>query len=96
MSPAALAPARAGSRPAPAAGELRVALCPAGLQWLLQRRREAKAGAAARWDALAFCTTRAALARLWRAHGGGEAPALDALPERVPRRRRQGDAGPPR
>ncbi len=61
-------------------GRLRVILCRDGIQWILQRK---KAGAAARWQALSYCTTRKALTRLWTAADGTTAPELARFPETV-------------
>ena len=63
-------------------GEYRVILCKDGIQWIVQRRRK---GAAARWLALGYCTTRAALARLWSTYYGEDAAEISALPETVRR-----------
>jgi hypothetical protein len=77
-------------------GDWRVAVCRDGLQWLLQHRRErAKEDATAAWDSVAFCTTRAALVRLWRAHTGQDgADLLGVLPERIARPRRSRYSSP--
>ena len=63
-------------------GDVRVALCRDGIQWLLQRRRARFPAGGAAWDTLRYCTTRKALARLHRALVGRDVPELDALPER--------------
>ncbi|MDO5631636.1 MAG: hypothetical protein Q4G22_07340 [Paracoccus sp. (in: a-proteobacteria)] len=64
-------------------GAHRVITCPRGLQWIVQQRR-CKAGHA-RWRSLHYCTTRAALVRLWRGAepGCGPVQALDDLPPRA-------------
>lgn len=61
-------------------GECRIAVCRDGIQWLLQHRRNGpKEGATAAWGNLGFCTSRAALVRLWRAHTGEDGTDLLAL-----------------
>ncbi len=62
----------------------RVILCPAGIQWILQRRDGERAGGT-RWAGVGYCLTRDALLRLCR---GLESPGdpsalliLAALPE---------------
>ncbi|MDO5612927.1 MAG: hypothetical protein Q4G14_06755 [Paracoccus sp. (in: a-proteobacteria)] len=65
-------------------GRHRVIICPQGLQWIVQRQRCSKAGHR-RWRSLHYCTTRAALVRLWHGEepGCGPIPALDNLPARA-------------
>ncbi|MGJ8583878.1 MAG: hypothetical protein ACSHXD_07305 [Marinosulfonomonas sp.] len=63
-------------------GDYRVVLCRDGIQWIIQRHRK---GAAARWKAFGYCTTRAALARLWATHTGENAAEISALPEFIRR-----------
>ena len=67
-------------------GNLRVAVCADGLQWLYQRRDPVKAMAGARWRTLGFCRTRAALERLQRENLQPPAPEIAALPERFKRK----------
>ena len=58
-------------------GDHRVILCKNGIQWILQRQKK---GAAVRWKAVGYCTTRAALTRLWTAQGCALCAELAALP----------------
>ena len=58
-------------------GQYRVILCKDGIQWIIQRQ---KRGAAARWQALGYCTSREALLRLWATHNDAICPELLALP----------------
>jgi len=66
-------------------GRYRVVVCKDGIQWILQRQDKL---AGARWRALAYCTTRAALLRLWPALKCSPAPELAELPDNIgsPRR----------
>ncbi len=66
-------------------GRFRVAVCRDEMQWLFQRRRPGYAGGGAAWDTLGYFVTRAALARLHRAHTGTDATEIAALPERFER-----------
>ena len=59
-------------------GSHRVILCRDGIQWIVQRHRK---GAGARWQAVGYCTTRAALIRLWPGSHAGVPPEITALPE---------------
>ena len=64
-------------------GELRVAECRDGIQWLFQRRRPGFKGVGTAWDTLGYCVTRKALVRLWTAHTDDDGVALlELLPER--------------
>ena len=65
-------------------GKYRVILCRDGIQWIIQRR---KGGAGRCWRALSYCTTRAALIRLWPTSEGPVPPEITALPERIRRAR---------
>jgi hypothetical protein len=67
-------------------GRFRICECRDGIQWLFQRRRPGFSGGGAAWDTLGYCATRTGLARLHRAHIGGEAAALAAFPETFGRR----------
>ncbi|MBE3637432.1 hypothetical protein [Mangrovicoccus algicola] len=60
---------------------LRVVTCRDRFQWILQRRTRAASPAGARWEALAYCRSRAALLRLWRDNGGNPVAELDTLPD---------------
>lgn len=66
-------------------GRWRIALCRDGIQYLLQRQRPGKAGVAAAWDSISYCTTRATLSRLWRRETGDAGEILARLPERAPK-----------
>ncbi len=64
----------------------RVILCPAGVQWILQKRDAGNAPSTG-WRGVSYCQTREALIRLC---GGLESPVdpsalliLSALPERI-------------
>ncbi len=63
-------------------GRHRVILCRDGIQWIIQRR---KSGVTGRWKALSYCTTRAALIRLWPTSEGPVPPEIAALPEKIRR-----------
>jgi hypothetical protein len=64
----------------------RVILCPAGIQWILQRRDGERAGGT-RWAGVGYCTTREALLRLCRGLESPVDPAalliLAALPQHI-------------
>ena len=64
----------------------RVIVCPAGIQWILQRRDGQRAGRA-RWAGVSYCQTREALLRLCRTFSARVDPAalstLAALPEHI-------------
>ena len=66
-------------------GRYRVVICKDGIQWILQRQDKL---AGARWRALAYCTTRIALLRLWTALKCGPAPELSVLPDNIGGQRR--------
>ncbi len=66
-------------------GNLRVAECRDGIQWLLQRRSGARTVGEARWRTLAYCVTRNAITRLYQAHSGATAPELADLPTNIKR-----------
>jgi hypothetical protein len=55
----------------------RVIECPAGIQWIVQRKN------GQRWIGMSFCCTREALLRCARQWVPGAHPALLALPERL-------------
>jgi len=58
-------------------GSHRVIRCKDNLQWIVQRRRaRCKPGGAA-WDAVHYCATREALARLYRAESGQSVCAVE-------------------
>jgi hypothetical protein len=65
---------------------LRVIVCAAGIQWILQRRSGKRHGRA-RWEGRSFCRTREALIRVSREHAGAIDPVaaaiLSALPARI-------------
>jgi hypothetical protein len=61
------------------AGIWRVIVCKDGIQWILQRATRSGSTDGARWEAVSFCTTRAALLRLWMACSGEEGAPLIAL-----------------
>lgn len=69
-------------------GNLRVAVCRDGIQWLLQRRRGVKTVGGAAWRTIAYCVTRKALTRLYQAQSGAVAPELADFPETVSRAKR--------
>lgn len=71
-------------------GNLRVAVCRDGIQWLLQRRRGTKTLGGAAWRTIAYCVTRKALTRLYQAHCGAVAPELADLAESIARRNAHG------
>lgn len=64
----------------------RVVVCPAGIQWILQRRSGERHGTA-RWDGRAYCRTSQALIRCCRDYAGEIEPracaTLAALPARI-------------
>ena len=66
----------------------RVILCPAGTQWIVQRRDGERAGGA-RWASVGYCQTREALLRLCRASCGPVSPSirevLGSLPDHITR-----------
>lgn len=66
-------------------GDLRIAECRDGLQWLLQRERPTRTAGGAAWRTLAYCVTRKALTRLYTAHSGAPVPELAELPETINR-----------
>ena len=59
-------------------GRFRIVLCKDGIQWIVQRQ---KRGAAARWQAVGYCTTREALIRLWTGLNRDIPPELTVLPD---------------
>jgi hypothetical protein len=58
----------------------RVILCKDSIQWIMQRRGKL---AGARWRAIGYFTTRAALARVWAACQGTVPPEIARLPDTV-------------
>lgn len=62
----------------------RIALCRDSLQFILQTRVSGTEGdAGARWASRSFCTTRAAVLRLWQSSTGDGGEVLARLPERA-------------
>lgn len=60
-------------------GKGRVIVCPAGIQWVVQRRRGHG------WESQSFCRTKEVLLRC---SGEPDHPALSALPDRIVERER--------
>ena len=62
----------------------RIIGCKNGIQWIIQRKRSAKA-ATAQWESISYCRTKKALVRLWtRLYGDMDSnrmSVLDGLPE---------------
>lgn len=63
-------------------GRYRVAVCEDGTQWLLQRQPGHFPPGGAAGDTIAYCRTRRAIVRLYRALIGMDAAELAGLPKR--------------
>jgi hypothetical protein len=61
----------------------RTIICPAGIQWILQRRTGERHGRA-RWEGRSFCRTSEALNRLSRKHAGAIDPTAAAVLAALP------------